>query len=350
MAMEYGGVVECWVGQFSIHAYKPWIDGAILWVGDQSDYGGLRQTAQAVGHGTDINAGPWCEISSENFDNTSHGPLRFRLVNDTDAVEIWQGGRYTPSAYKKHLALGTVGPTRQPGVAFGPTGAGVLFFDAGALKYSGPGGLVGTAASGIGLQGSGSLAPLLLVPRTVAGAPTTGTHSVGEIVVDSKGALFQCVAPGTPGTWMRIGYNALPQVRICDTSAGSGPPKNPSNAYAGVTVGPQGSGSDTLTVTVAGAYPSPASTPNPGVPLQAQSANLVIGVVPGAAGGLSVYPADQATPPVATAVTWSLNKAASNTVNAALGAAGGPAPGKIKLLNRSASPIQLTIDLGGFYS
>lgn len=42
-----------------------------------------------------------------------------------------------------------------------------------------------------------------------AGAPTTGTHGKGEVRLDANGALWVCVADGTPGTWVRPGFNPL---------------------------------------------------------------------------------------------------------------------------------------------
>jgi len=37
-----------------------------------------------------------------------------------------------------------------------------------------------------------------------SGAPGTGTHSQGEMHMDTTGAIFVCTVSGTPGTWMTI--------------------------------------------------------------------------------------------------------------------------------------------------
>jgi hypothetical protein len=74
-------------------------------------------------------------------------------------------------------------------------------------------GLFGSSRSGVGVeatggtygvQASGTAAQLYLVPANAAGAPTSGKHAVGEIVLDKNGALFICVAAGTPGTWKKV--------------------------------------------------------------------------------------------------------------------------------------------------
>ncbi len=70
-----------------------------------------------------------------------------------------------------------------------------------------PVGIFGLATTATGLGGvfQGVRAPLRLVPVAQGtGNPTTGTHQVGELFVDSAGALFYCTADGTPGTWVNL--------------------------------------------------------------------------------------------------------------------------------------------------
>ena len=43
-----------------------------------------------------------------------------------------------------------------------------------------------------------------IAPRSVPGSPATGTWSAGTIVVDSAGAVYICVAAGSPGTWQKL--------------------------------------------------------------------------------------------------------------------------------------------------
>ena len=58
--------------------------------------------------------------------------------------------------------------------------------------------------SGVGLRASGTRAAIRLDPAVTQGAPTTGAHEMGELMVDSNGDLFLCKASGTPGTWVRV--------------------------------------------------------------------------------------------------------------------------------------------------
>lgn len=46
----------------------------------------------------------------------------------------------------------------------------------------------------------GSRTQLRLVPAMVTGNPTTGTHQVGEIVLEHANSLFICTVGGTPAT------------------------------------------------------------------------------------------------------------------------------------------------------
>ncbi len=45
---------------------------------------------------------------------------------------------------------------------------------------------------------------------TSAGAPTTGAHDPGELIVDGNGVLFSCRSAGTQRTWIRV--NAPPAI------------------------------------------------------------------------------------------------------------------------------------------
>jgi hypothetical protein len=59
-------------------------------------------------------------------------------------------------------------------------------------------------SNGYGLRAQGGLAPLFLVGGSTAGAPTAGTHAVGELYASNTGQLYYCVTAGTPGTWRQI--------------------------------------------------------------------------------------------------------------------------------------------------
>ena len=90
-------------------------------------------------------------------------------------------------------------------------------------------GVVGSASTGVGVEGESlgagsgvqglsstgnsiwagapvantTGAHLKLDPGATAGAPTNGAHTLGQLWMDNAGVLWQCVAPGTPGTWVR---------------------------------------------------------------------------------------------------------------------------------------------------
>ena len=99
-AIEYNGVVECWVGEWSIHKGLHYSDaegngngwGGVLWVGDDGDEGGIRATArknlQAGG-----NSLYYGELSVENFSGKAHGDFRLRLPSDQNEFQFVYGGR-----------------------------------------------------------------------------------------------------------------------------------------------------------------------------------------------------------------------------------------------------------------
>jgi hypothetical protein len=67
-------------------------------------------------------------------------------------------------------------------------------------------GLVAASADGVGASFNGGSAAVRLVPRSTEGAPTTGDHLRGEIVVDHAGKLWACTKAGAPGNWKQIAF------------------------------------------------------------------------------------------------------------------------------------------------
>ena len=65
-------------------------------------------------------------------------------------------------------------------------------------------GVLGRNPTGYGGQFEGGKAQLQLKPGGSTGKPTTGTHTKGEIYMDSAGTLFVCTADGSPGRWKQI--------------------------------------------------------------------------------------------------------------------------------------------------
>src|SRR5437764_10280581 len=88
-----------------------------------------------------------------------------------------------------------------PGVAgASDTGAGVYGAStsgSGIRGKRGTGaGVSGQSSGGYGVQAAGGKAQLYLVPASSAGAPASGSHSLGEVFLDRTGSLFVCVAAG----------------------------------------------------------------------------------------------------------------------------------------------------------
>jgi hypothetical protein len=95
MAMEYDGIVECWVKEWSIHnnSRSGSADGAVLWVGNHDDTGGLRLTGY---HRDGVRYG---QIATELFhESGAGGDLRLLVHEPGEAVEIRSGhsGRDRP--------------------------------------------------------------------------------------------------------------------------------------------------------------------------------------------------------------------------------------------------------------
>lgn len=109
---------------------------------------------------------------------------------------------------------GVLGQTSQAGYGgitgehTGTSGYGVI----GLGKGSANSGVLGRNSSGYGGQFEGGKAQLRLKPGGSAGKPTTGTHTKGEIYMDSAGTLFVCTASTTSTTaakWKRVSATAV---------------------------------------------------------------------------------------------------------------------------------------------
>lgn len=97
---------------------------------------------------------------------------------------------------------------------YGDSPAGVGLFGSGRTGVSGAGtdgdGLAGSSTNAYGGSFSGGRAAIRLGPKSGAGAPTTGVHSRGELVVDNAGVLWLCKTSGTPGTWVQVSEQPVP--------------------------------------------------------------------------------------------------------------------------------------------
>lgn len=98
-AITFNGVVECWVGEWSIHRGNYYYDvegkgngwGSVLWVGDDHDMGGVRATARNnIPDGNNVAYG---ELSVEKFVGTPNGDFRLRLPSKLNEFHFVYGER-----------------------------------------------------------------------------------------------------------------------------------------------------------------------------------------------------------------------------------------------------------------
>lgn len=60
--------------------------------------------------------------------------------------------------------------------------------------------------------------PITLAGGTSSGAPVTGNHIKGEVVVDDSANIWYCTASGTPGVWLPSGGSDIEAVNIVPAS------------------------------------------------------------------------------------------------------------------------------------
>jgi hypothetical protein len=136
--------------------------------------------------------------------------------------------------------------------------------------------------------------------------------------LDGGAAVFVCVAGGSPGTWVRVGFNPLNPIRILDTRTTS-------------PIGPNSS----INLTVGGSF---------GVPTQASAIVVNATVTQGtAASFLTIYP-DGTTKPLVSNLNWVAGQTIPNLVTVKLGS-----NGAISIFN-AAGTVDVVLDLAGFYS
>lgn len=191
-------------------------------------------------------------------------------------------------------------------------------------------------SNGIGVRASGKKAPLQLDPGTGNAAPTTGAHQVGEVYVDSFGRTYHCVVAGTPGRWVRPGFNPIVPVRYCDTRAGQGTPYS-----TGVKLGHQ----QTMTVAVAGV-----TIPGGAIPVPVGATAIVgnLGITQPTSGGfLTLFPANSPRP-VASTLNFSVNQTIANGYVMKAAEAGGSLAGSLKIYNSNGAS-HVILDVTGFF-
>ena len=65
--------------------------------------------------------------------------------------------------------------------------------------------VIALGQAGVGVYASGEQAAVQLGRSSLAGAPATGFHNAGELVLDANSDLYLCKASGSPGTWKLLG-------------------------------------------------------------------------------------------------------------------------------------------------
>jgi hypothetical protein len=161
---------------------------------------------------------------------------------------------------------------------------------------------------------SGSLA-LRLPAFDWATKPTAGTYVLGDIVSAADG-LWRCVAGGSPGIWVRIGFNPITPVRLATGQAIAA--------------------SGTFNIALAG---------TPTIPIQATAVTFILTVASSQAGALTIYPAGVSPVPYTVGSIFPANQLVAGEVTAKLGVGGA-----ISIVNRGSATATIYLDVTGFYS
>ena len=220
------------------------VAGALL-----SEQSGTVQAAPAhhdaiTFHQTAVNSGNVAiegdgTLGAQGVIGTSDNSIGVQGQSTTFTGVFGQSGSGTGVQGQSSSGFGVLGTSGSTGVAgTSSSGTGV----AGTSTTSGTGvlgtsnsgkGVAGTSTSGTAVAGTsgsgyggvftGGLAPLQLGLGGATGAPTTGTHAVGDLYLDSAATMWVCVAPGTPGTWKQVVVvPSSPTVTLQQSASGLG--------------------------------------------------------------------------------------------------------------------------------
>ncbi len=133
LALEYPGVLEAWVTDFSVHSAA---GPARLWIGNNDDTGGLLISA------TRTPSVRFAEITSQLFSGETGGSLRFTVRAPGDAFEFRSGPNQndgikaritadgdllTRDGSAGQVGVGAVGPGGKAGVSFGKQSSAKLW-------------------------------------------------------------------------------------------------------------------------------------------------------------------------------------------------------------------------------
>ncbi len=202
------------------------------------------------------------------------------------------------------------------------------------------------STSGLDLDCNGT-GRVRVKPQGGIGAPSSGAYAAGEMILDSVGDLYSCVAAGTPGNWHRIGATATA------TASGAFRPVDPFRAYDSRQAGYADHGVLTIgsnrVVSVKDAHATDGTLTNADVvPVGASAVTLNLTIVSptSVAGFLAVTPGD-ATTFVASSINWS----SAGAVLANGGVAKIDGNRQIKVFSGGAGgTIDFVVDVTGFYT
>jgi len=142
-AIQFNGVVECWVGEWSIHRGNYYYDveakgngwGGVLWVGDDNDLGGIRATARNnLAQGGNVTYG---EISAEKFGGAGFGDFRLRLPSTENTFQFVYGERGSNNVIAKVSNQGIFIPKLSSVAAVQAPEKGQVLFDSSASLFKG---------------------------------------------------------------------------------------------------------------------------------------------------------------------------------------------------------------------
>lgn len=183
-AIEYNGVVECWVGEWSIHKGLSYYDvegkgngwGGVLWVGDDEDRGGVRATAR---NNTLLGGNvAYGEISVEKFGGSPNGDFRFRLPSTANKFQFAYGERGSENIVAKLSNEGLIIPTVPSRTGIQTPEAAQILFDSSEKKFKGYNGTnwisfeESTLATGSHQFSADGLSKEFVIPHTVGTIPS----------------------------------------------------------------------------------------------------------------------------------------------------------------------------------
>jgi hypothetical protein len=182
MAIEYNGVVECWVGEWSIHRGNLYNDvegrnngwGGVLWVGDDQDGGGVRATARNnLFLGGNVNYG---ELSVEKFAGAPNGDFRFRLPSTNNQFQFVYGARGSTDIIAKVTDKGFFIPVVASATTIITPEKGQLYFDSTNAEFKGYNGnqwvgLSESLTTGSSIQSSNGSSTFYLIPHGLGITP-----------------------------------------------------------------------------------------------------------------------------------------------------------------------------------